>query len=497
MPYAEEGFDMRNEELAVKGDSSIEPVGLSAKPSARSRMARLLDRIIFLALLALIPLAAIPYGTVEPWWEALFECIVFVLGALWVVEGLLSGVWRISGLPLLMPLLAIIVFAFVQTLALWGASESINGAVWRALSADPYETRRFTFKLLTLTLAGVLLLRYTSGRRRLHALVYVVISVGVASAAFGIVREATQGSAPSFILPYLTPSRGYGQFLNKNHFAFLMEMALGLVLGLVVGGGVRRDHLLIYLAAALPLWTGLVLAKSRGGIFSMFTQLLFLILFSMAVRSRGGAEQSSSTPGWLQRIGGSLAFRAVLIVSLVIAVAISVVWMGGDPVVSRLEATSTEFSDEGIDMREGARRMEIWRATWELIKDNPFAGVGFGGYWVAIPKYHDASGNWTPQRAHNDYLELAASGGLIGITLGAWFVIALAKRSRECLQSLDSFRRAACLGAVAGIVGVAAHSFVDYGLHITVNALIFVALVVIATVDTPPLNLRPAYALSD
>jgi hypothetical protein len=35
---------------------------------------------------------------------------------------------------------------------------------------------------------------------------------------------------------------------------------------------------------------------------------------------------------------------------------------------------------------------------------------------------------------------------------------------------------------VAGIFGIAVHSLFDFGLHINTNALIFIALVVIATV---------------
>jgi hypothetical protein len=37
------------------------------------------------------------------------------------------------------------------------------------------------------------------------------------------------------------------------------------------------------------------------------------------------------------------------------------------------------------------------------------------------------------------------------------------------------------MGALIGIFGVAVHSLVDFGLHVTINALVLTALVVIAT----------------
>ncbi len=465
---------------------ALREIGMTgAGESAREGASRLLDRVTFFGLLVLIVLAPVPYGTVEPWWESRFECAVFALTALWVIEGLLRGSWRASRHTLLLPLLVLVVFAFIQTLPLWGASQAagVEGTAWRAVSADPYETQRFAFKLLALTLTGMLLLCYTSSQRRFSALIHVVISVGVASAIFGIVRQTTQRGEAGFILPYLMPGEGYAQFINRNHFAFLMEMTLGLVLGLVVGGGVRRDRVLIYLGAVVPVWTALVLSNSRGGIFSMLSQVVFLALPFGAAWPQRGYPGSRGLPEWLGRIARSLAARALLIAGLVMVVAVGIVWMGGDPLVSRLESMPVEISAEGAKERGGEPRAELWRATWQLIKAHPVAGVGFGGYWVAIPEYHDASGEETPQQAHNDYLELLASGGIIGGALVAWFVIAMIKIARERLRTTDPFRRAACFGALAGLIGIAVHSLVDFGLHITANALTFTALAVIATLD--------------
>jgi O-antigen ligase len=462
------------------------------------KIARLIERVSYGALLSLIVLVAIPYGTVEPWWVAVFECAVFALGAVWLVAGLVRGTWRVRGVSMLAPLGALILFAYVQSLPLSSGSTAGDGGVggdaWRALSADPFETRLWAWKMLAIVLAGNLLLSYTSNRRRLRALIYTIIGLGAASALFGIIRQATQ-ETPGFVLPLLGyDGREYGQFISRNHFAFLMEMALGLVLGLIVGRGVRRERVLIYAAVGVPIWTALVLSNSRGGILSMFLQLLFVALMYPKVSAAENARAvEGGRQGLMSRVGGGgLAARVLVVACLALGVAVSIVWVGGEPLVSRLETVSGEVRAVGEEWREGTRRAQIWRATGELIKAHPVFGVGFGGYWAAIPEYHDASGEATPQQAHNDYLELLASGGLVGAALAAWFVVAFLRLARRRLRSADRFRRAACFGALAGLVGVAAHSFVDFGLHITVNALVAAALVVIATADvraeekTPP-----------
>lgn len=458
---------------------------MSLLPPAQGLVARVISRVIFWTLLILLVLIAIPYGSVEPWWEAVFECVVFGLTALWVIEGLLSGGWHVRGYSLLAPLAAIILFAFLQTLPLWGTEHSsIQTGRWQTLSADPFETRLFVLNMLALVLFGLLFLRYTSSERRLRTLVYVIICGGVANALFGLMRQVLHHDSSGFVLQYLAPGTGYGQFINRNHFAFPMEMVLGLQLGLVAYGGVQRKHLLIVAATILPVWTALIMANSRGGIFSMFCQLILIALLLSARRN----PQQLFMPGAgridkLWNIGRSFVVRIVLVACLIAVVLAGTLWLGGAPLLSRLETVPGEVAAKESDTSERGGRMDVWRATWRLIKDNPVYGVGFGGYWVAIPAYHDASGEHALKQAHNDYLELLASGGLIGAALAAWFIVAFLKRARRCLTTSDKFRRAACCGALIGLFGVAVHSSVEFGLHITSNAVLFAALVVIATVD--------------
>ena len=113
------------------------------------------------------------------------------------------------------------------------------------------------------------------------------------------------------------------------------------------------------------------------------------------------------------------------------------------------------------------------------------AGAGLGGFWAEIPLYHDASGLQTPQQAHNDYLELLASGGIIGVAIFVWFVVLLIGAGRRAAQNHSDFQRAAAFGAILGIVGIAVHSLVEFGLHITVNAMVFMILLSILSSERP------------
>jgi len=149
-------------------------------------------------------------------------------------------------------------------------------------------------------------------------------------------------------------------------------------------------------------------------------------------------------------------------------------WVGGDRLASNFEAATNELSTT----RAGASRNEIWRATLKMFAAHPILGVGLGGYWIGITAYHDASGLMTPQEAHNDYLELLSSGGIVGFAIGVWFAVAVIRAIRRSTNI-------ARVGAIIGITGVAAHSLVDFGLHILVNAIVFLALIMLATTKNP------------
>jgi len=426
----------------------------------------LLNKLVFGALITLIALTAIPYGTVEPWWKAAFVCAVFAICILALIESLITGKIEIRGRSVLLPMLALSALAFLQTLSL-GTRTEANLQVWNAISADPYQTRFFTLQMLALTAFLGLLYRYVNSERRVRVLVYTVLAIAVASAVFGILRQSTQQQT-GFLLPLLKQNQGYGQFINKNHFAYLMEMAFGLGLGIILGSGVKRDRLMVYLAVLLPIWTALVLANSRGGVLAMIAQIVVAVLLLTSV----------------QKVTQSFVLRAVLLVVLVAGIVLGTIWVGGDRLATNFENASSELASDTL--RQGVSRNEIWRATLKMFAAHPILGVGLGGYWIGITAYHDASGLMTPQEAHNDYLELLSSGGVIGFVLGVWFVVAVVRRARQNLIEDVGYMRAVRFGAILGIVGVAAHSLVDFGLHIIVNAVVFMMLIMFATTEFSP-----------
>jgi O-antigen ligase len=386
-----------------------------------------LSKVIFGALLCVVVITAIPYGTVEPWWKAVFICAALGIFILRIIE---SQIGFDFNSPVL-PLLALSLFAFLQT--------------W--ISADAFQTRFFALQLLALAAFLTLLYRYAATEQRVRVLVFVVIGIATASAIFGILRQTTQHET-GFLLPLLKPNQGFAQFINKNHFAYLMEMAFGLGVGLVIGETSKQR--LFYLALLVRISLGLVVSNSRGGLVAMLVQVIIAALLVM------------------KRSVLRIAFGAVLIGGVLLA------------------GAASELTLSAAAANEGASRTEIWRATLKLFGAHPLLGVGLGAYWIGITAHHDASGVLVPQEAHNDYLELLASGGLIGFGSGIWFIVSVVRLLKKNLWSNTGFVSAARLGAVLGIAGVAVHSLLDFGLHLLSNAVVFLTLIMMVTARIEP-----------
>jgi O-antigen ligase len=200
-------------------------------------------------------------------------------------------------------------------------------------------------------------------------------------------------------------------------------------------------------------------------------------------KSRSRRAESADGTGtvfrtqWLKRTLAGLAAAAGFLGLLILYIAL----VGGDPVVKRVELIHQEIetvADEDVDRID---RKKIWQASLELFEEYPIAGAGFGAYSAAITRFDRSGGRFTLEQAHNDYLEIAAGGGLIAVVLTLLFGCLAATFFLRQFRSADKFRRAACFGAALAVIGVMLHSSVEFGLHTPINLLLFLMLIVIGT----------------
>ena len=94
-------------------------------------------------------------------------------------------------------------------------------------------------------------------------------------AIFGLTQSFTSPDKVYWVRE-LPQAQAFGPFINRHHFAGYMELALALPLGLVFTGAIEREKKFIYLFAAGLMAVALIMTNSRGGLISLFAEVLFL-----------------------------------------------------------------------------------------------------------------------------------------------------------------------------------------------------------------------------
>ena len=168
--------------------------------------------------------------------------------------------------------------------------------------------------------------------------------------------------------------------------------------------------------------------------------------------------------------------RAALALALIIGILAGTVLFGGEQALSRfVGSVNTEDPTTG--------RAHFWRVTLDIIHAHPLVGTGLGAFGVIYTRYDSRNGLYRLEQAHNDYLQVLSDAGIIGAALGLFFIIALLRMGLARRETDDEFRRGVATGALAGCFAVLVHSFFDFTLHTTSNALLFLVLAALATVN--------------
>jgi O-antigen ligase len=246
-------------------------------------------------------------------------------------------------------------------------------------------------------------------------------------------------------------------------------LTLALPLGLLFSGAIEKEKRFVYIFVLGLMGVSLIMTGSRGGIISVVAEVLFVAVLSLRGRRRSRRHHS-------ERTAKGAALRASLALALIIGLFLGVVLLGGESALSRFVGTvNTDDPTTG--------RAHFWSVTLDIIRADPLLGSGLGAFGVVYTKYDTRNGMFRLEQAHNDYLQVLADGGLVGAGFALFFVAMLFRMSFTRCDSRDEFRRGVAIGAISGCFAVLIHSFFDFTLHTTSNALLFLVLAALATLD--------------
>lgn len=330
-----------------------------------------------------------------------------------------------------------------------------------ALSYDPPAT------LVALaTLCGQLGLAYAAARVAASArgrlwLARIAAVAGAALAVCGLVHRGLGLDALFGVYQPAQATPAYpAPLLNDNHLAGFLSLTAPLALAVAVASaGAAR---LAWVSALAAITATNLLVASRGGAVSLAVGLGAAVILLVAGHRRQPGRRRA---------------RATLIPAGIV-VACGVVLVG----VLATDRIRDELSRTSMDELDDPRsKFGVWRAALVLMSENPWTGVGRGGFEPAFTRLHE-SGTKTYSHVENQYLQTIVDWGVLagaGMLACAAWLLWRAVRRREAGALLAGARAdPVAAGALAALAALAAHAVTDF--HLEMPGVAATAITVVA-----------------
>ena len=251
-----------------------------------------------------------------------------------------------------------------------------------------------------------------------------------------------------------------GTYVDRDHFAGLLEMILPLAVMYALAAWLRADTrhkspaLPALAAAGLGTLAGVVLLAIIYSLSRMGFVVALFALFAIGLLA-AGQRLSSPRVRWL-----ALGVLGCIVI-------LAFVWLPPDQLIAR-------FADlASSDSVAGDTRLHFWRETLSLVGAYPLFGCGLGGYESAFRKFQITLPMMSVNFAHNDYLQALAELGIIGGGILAALLIVIAVRAVSGTARQDTIdARFLAIGCVGSILAMMLHSLVDFNMQIPANALL-------------------------
>ncbi len=412
------------------------------------------------AFIFTLPLA---FGANTEWAWALYSAVsIFCLSQEFIIQAKKSKSILFEAMnkavPILFILFSIQVWVFIQFLT--------------EITQTPYDTLMASLKGLGYSCFFGWSLFVVISPERIRRTVWLVVIAAAAQSIYGSLMVMT-GLEYGFFLPKWTyTTYATGTFVNRNHLAGYLEIALSLGIGFLLAQstyyhGSWRARLRQFIAVLLSekvilrlllavMVIALVMTRSRMGNTAFFISMSIAGVFALLLMR----HKSRSTVILLSSL-------------LIIDLAIVGTFFGVDKVADRLQKTSEQTE----------KRDEVFRDTLNMWKSAPLTGVGAGSFIYTFPvfKSDDIPDPHYVNNAHNDYLQfLAEFGAPATLALACCVLWSLWNAINAMRKRRSDLHKGMGFASTMGMIAIGIHSAVDFNLQIPANAYMFVFLMALA-----------------
>jgi O-antigen ligase len=163
-------------------------------------------------------------------------------------------------------------------------------------------------------------------------------------------------------------------------------------------------------------------------------------------------ESRSWVSGWLP------AMISVIVIILVVDLRFGLLAGLGGLVIAlpKIREAFSGITTSGTEAYSYFTRLEAWKIVLEIVRENWLLGLGPANYYYYTPLF-PILGNYVTFNSHNQYIDLIAQVGIIGLVLFLWFFLEMFGMAWWLKSRVpDGFARAYVFGSIGAIVGMLA-----------------------------------------
>lgn len=297
---------------------------------------------------------------------------------------------------------------------------------------------------------------------RYQWIAFGVVLAGVVQAVVGLYEFFGGAGAPHLWIADYRFFRAFGTFGQPNPFSAFMGLTLPLALGLTWG----------YLLQTVVCWRAKAHWHTAGviaGVYAVFSALLFAGL--IASWGRGAWLGFGAAGTVMVFFAPPRRWQSLLLLGAG-GMTVLLLWTAGlipASIEARVDSTLTEFTGfqdvRGVYVSSEnyaiVERLAHWQAALNMADASPLVGVGAGNFEAVYSSYGVPSWPLALGHAHNDYLNILAETGVIGLIAYSTAWVTLVYWTIRAHQQKDPVLHGLVIGLLGTWTHLVVHSVFD------------------------------------
>jgi O-antigen ligase len=386
--------------------------------------------------------------------EAIMQVLVLLALMFWGLKIVSREEFKFTSIPLNFPLLSFIAICTLSMI--WSNNFFVS------------------LKELPLFLAGPLLYFVITNNiyaeRQISRILNILLIVGGLFGIYGILQY--RGIDFSFWIRNIGRQQVFGLFGNVNFFAEYLIIPLPIAVSLFFASQNKFNKTLL-LITILAMGTSLTVTFTRSSYLGFGVSLIFMFLLCLACRGKNFIKEN--------KIFFIIILVTIIIITLLFVIPNPLNKSGTIIYKIKSRILVSQLIQNSYTIKS---RISNWKFTTLMIKDNPLLGSGIGTYKYNSLRYQarflEQGQNRSiypyifAAKAHNEYLQLWAELGIVGLGIFIWLIISYFHYGLRFIKRVKNrYKQGIIIGLMGAVVAVLIDGIFGFPLHLPATVVLF------------------------